>query len=210
MNINVSNYKIILSMIDVMQLPDRKEIKQFMESYFGNLQLGMPSVTMAYKDLSPDAKVQMASKIGLQIQIPADADSQDVPISLLADNKPSVSGRVPLAVNQQQPGQTPQQPGQPQSQGDNLQQLMSLFQQSGVNLSMDELSKLSSNPMMQQMLQQGQQQPGPQQPGQLDPAMMKQIFDGLSHEEKLHLQSNPQLLQQFIQQMMAQQGGQQQ
>ncbi|MDR3599381.1 MAG: hypothetical protein P4L49_02680 [Desulfosporosinus sp.] len=110
MQIGVENYKIVCQMIDIMQLPDRKEIKQYLEQYFSNLQMGIPKTTIAYKDLDAAAKVQMAQKIGIQIQQPVNTDAQGVPWSILAQNNPNVYGNVPLASQGQQQPQQPQIP----------------------------------------------------------------------------------------------------
>lgn len=103
MNITVENFKIVCEMIDIMMLPNRKEIKQYLNQYFSNLQMGIPKTSIAFKDLPADGKVQMAQKIGLQIQQPPEMDAQGVPIDILAQNQPNVAGRVPLASQSQMP-----------------------------------------------------------------------------------------------------------
>lgn len=142
MNINVSNYKIVLAIIDVMQLPNRKEIKEFMENYFGNLQLGIPKTTIAYKDLDPTAKVQMAQKIGIQIQPPTQTDAQGVPWDILAQNQPNVNGKVPLESQVQGQPQQGSQQLTPQQQ----QMLNDLVSQAHVHLTPLEIQHLTQHP----------------------------------------------------------------
>jgi len=144
MNITVENYKIVCEMIDIMQLPNRKDIKQYLEQYFSSLQMGIPKTSIAFKDLPADGKVQMAQKIGLQIQPPAEMNSQGVPISILANNQPNVNGIVPL--DSQQQGQ--QQEQMPQITHQDLL----------AGLTPEELAYLKNHPeILDQMMHQGGQ-----------------------------------------------------
>ncbi len=136
MPISVENYKIVCEMIDIMQLPNRKEIREYLTNYFSNLQLGMPKTTINLKDLPPEGKVQLAQKIGIQIPTPVPADDKNVPWSILAQNQPNVYGNVPLESQVQ--GQ--QLPGQIPGIDPALQQIL---QQANVNLTPQEAARLS-------------------------------------------------------------------
>lgn len=139
MNITVANYKIVCSMVDVMQLPDRKEIKQFLESYFSNMQMGIPKTTMAFKDLSPEAKVQMLAKVGINAPPPPEMDFAGTPYDILLKNKATSEANIT-------------------NESTNQPKIQNAFTQ-------DDYQK---------------------------------IFNSLSHEDKLHLQQNPQLLEELV------------
>ena len=136
MNISVENYKIVCEMIDIMQLPNRKEIKEYLNNFFSNLQLGIPKITAAYKDMSPDAKQQLLAKIGLNIQIPEPMDEYGVPYSMLSTTKPSVRG-TNVSGLPYQPGQGPQLP----------------------QVSPESQAQMQQSPITPQSQQQGQQVP---------------------------------------------------
>lgn len=125
MNITPTNYKIVISMVDMMDLPNKKDIKTYLEEYFKNMaemagqNKETPNVSISYKDLPVDAQIQILSQMGIQSQ----------------------GGTNQVSTTSQE---------QPQNA---------------------------------------------QQTGQLD---FDKIFEGLSLEEKQHLDANPQLLEQFI------------
>jgi len=126
MNITPTNYKIVISMVDMMDLPNKKDIKTYLEEYFKSMaemagqKKETPNVSISYKDLPQDAQIQILSQMGIQSQ----------------------GGINPMSITEQE------------------------VPQNG------------------------------QQTGQLDYA---KIFEGLSLEEKQHLDANPQLLEKFIQ-----------
>ena len=101
MGITIENYKIVEAWVDLLNLPQRKEIKDYLEAYFTNAPMGIPKTTLNYKDLSPDGKVQLARKIGLNIQAPAPADAQNVPYALLVQNAPSSGVNTPQIATTQ-------------------------------------------------------------------------------------------------------------
>ena len=143
MNITMQNYKIVLAYVDLLDLPNKDEVKQSIETWFAHPPVGMPSVTMAFKDLPAEAKAQELAKIGIYLTRPlVEMDAQGVPWSILANNVPNVNGRVPLESQVQgrqiQQGQQPQQPMDPHTQV-----LQQLADQAHVNLTTEELQRLS-------------------------------------------------------------------
>jgi hypothetical protein len=155
--INLENYKLVEAWIDLMNLSNRKEIKDYIEAYFKNMPVGIPKVTMAFKDLPPEGKVQEAAKVGLQLQTPPPADSQNVPWAQLQGGAPT-SGIVTDPVNVTNP-QPPQ--GQPQGQQVDpqiAQELNDILSNAHVHLTSEELQHLQQHPeILEEMLKGGSQ-----------------------------------------------------
>lgn len=88
--IGPSNYKLGMSLVDLMDLKNKKEIKDNWEKLFGNPQpppKDEPKVSINYKDLMPDAQSQLLQQLGIK----------------------SAGGVNPMADGQLQPGQQQQQ-----------------------------------------------------------------------------------------------------
>lgn len=150
MGITLENYKIVEAWVDLLNLPQRKEIKDYLEGYFKNLPVGMPKATLAYKDLSPDGKQQLAAKIGLQIQAPPPADSQNVPYDLLQSGAPTSGINEAKVVT----GQPQQQEFDPQTAA----YLDKIIGNGDGMLSQEELAHLQQHPeILEEMLKGGQQ-----------------------------------------------------
>ena len=70
-NITPNNYKLAESLVDLMNLPNRKEIKEVWKGIYGKPTeppKDQPNVSISYKDLPPDAQVQLLSQMGIQSQ----------------------------------------------------------------------------------------------------------------------------------------------
>jgi hypothetical protein len=72
-NINPTNYKLANSLVDLMDLPNKKEIKENWEKLYANpepppVKEDKPNISISYKDLMPDAQVQLLAQIGIQSQ----------------------------------------------------------------------------------------------------------------------------------------------
>lgn len=81
MAITPQNYKIVESMLDIMDLPNKKEIKTYIDSYFEaqaqaaqNMQ--KQSINITFKDLPMDAQQQLLQRMGIQSQMPPTLDQQ--------------------------------------------------------------------------------------------------------------------------------------
>jgi hypothetical protein len=154
MPITIENYKIVESFIDLLNLPNRKDIKEYIEGFFKSYPVGIPKVTMAYKDLPPDGKVQEAAKIGLNIQTPEPADAQNVPYALLQTGAPTSGINVPkinvISPQEQQGGQ--------QVDPQIAQTLGDILDHANVHLTPNELQHLQQHPeILEEMLKGGQQ-----------------------------------------------------
>jgi hypothetical protein len=72
-NINPTNYKLANSLVDLMDLPNKKEIKENWEKLYANPvpppeKEEKPNISISYKDLMPDAQAQLLAQIGIQSQ----------------------------------------------------------------------------------------------------------------------------------------------
>lgn len=84
MAITPENYKIVDAMLDVMDLPQSKDIKQYLEDYFNNLAqtAGQPKqqpqdVSINFRDMPADAQQQLLQqKLGIQTQMEAPLEQQ--------------------------------------------------------------------------------------------------------------------------------------
>ena len=168
--INAQNKDIVKSQIDLLDLPDKKDLKESIDNYFAYqmnmpyLFRDMPRFQLAFNDLPQDAQLQVLAQMGIKSQ---GGLSNEL---LLDQNKivSDITGQItPLA--------TPQAPGQQLSPEE-----MASLQKATPEQQQYILSELHVSPEdYQQMLQGGQQgqtgqqqpdqtgqQPGQQQPGQ--------------------------------------------
>lgn len=110
MQITPENYKLIQGMVELMNLPNRKDIKQYLEKLFTQRQQpaepvtqpadDKPNISISYKDLPVDAQVQLLAQIGIEsqggTQQPLQPDlGQDIPLDILPEGMPMATPEMP-------------------------------------------------------------------------------------------------------------------